>query len=462
MNNSSCRLCITNPGEVSIYSITEGIQINKKIVYCCGNVNIEENDGLPTYICNLCECELKNCYDFILKCEESDKKLRSTQLTYFNVECNTKIEIKTETEIDHDSSIDDVTETPYESPTEEIKQEVDDKIKTVRKKKVKLYKKRKSSTISKCNVCGRICPNASTLVIHMRSHTNERPYACSSCEKTYKDSGSLKRHTERTHLKDKRKRNFICENCGKGFFSKNEVKIHMRVHTGETPYACAYCPARFTQISALQRHQFRHTGVKTHKCLTCLKKFCTKDELNSHSAVHSTIKKFVCSICNALFKFKNNLRKHVRSHSEDYKFICNYCGRNFSMKGNLKLHIERLHSSKSGYCDICVKNVSNMEVHMWKHTGERPLKCDLCSSSFSDQNSLARHINFRHKQPDRYKCNVDGCPLKFPSRPMLDFHVAKLHSTVKPFQCDKCSRGFYRKSDLVRHKTGTHKERIID
>lgn len=457
MNKNNCRLCLENPGVVSIYSSNEK-QINAKISYCCVNISIEENDGLPSHICNFCECQLTTCYDFLIKCEETDKKLRLIKFNNSDDDCNTKIEIKTE--IDQNSISDDANENSYES-LNEIKQEID--WNDVLKKKYRSYKKRKSkiSSVSKCTICGRKCANPSTLAIHMRSHTNERPYSCQSCDKTYKDSGSLKRHTQRNHLRDKRERKFICENCGKGFFSKSEVKIHMRIHTGETPYACSACPARFTQISTLQRHQLRHTGERTHICLTCHKKFCTKDELRSHFTVHSTVKKFICPICNALFKYKNNLRKHVRSHSEGDKFICNHCGRNFSMKGNLKMHIERLHSSKSGYCNICLKNVSNIEAHMWKHTGERPLKCEYCANSFAEQNALARHINFRHKKTDRYKCTVDGCSVKFPSRPMLDFHVAKLHGTVKPFQCDKCSRGFYRKSDLARHKIGTHKEKLI-
>ncbi|XP_050344294.1 zinc finger protein 484-like [Nymphalis io] len=464
MNQTICRLCYINPGITSVYDNSSGVQISAKIMYCCKNIRISEDENFPVHICKLCENELESSYCFILKCEETDKKLRSNNTKCLKNESKAKIEIKEE--LEHFILQDDI-EDPYDTPIDIKQEDVDSNLETRKKrnglnKSFKIRKKIKDSHPCTCSVCGRQCPNPSTLMIHMRSHTNERPYSCPSCDKKYKDSGSLKRHAERNHLKEKRERKFICEICGKGFFSKNDIKIHMRVHTGETPYACAVCPARFTQINALHRHQVRHTGERAYACSTCHKKFCTKEELKNHYVAHTSTKNYTCPTCNTLFKYKNNLRKHIRMHSEVNRFICNYCGRSFAMKGNLKLHIKRLHSSKSGYCNICLKDVPNIEMHTWKHTGERPLKCDLCTSSFSERKALARHINFRHKYIDKYKCTINGCTVKFPSQQMLDFHVLKLHGNIVPFPCDKCSRGFYRKSDLARHKIGTHKERLTD
>ncbi|CAH2089995.1 unnamed protein product [Euphydryas editha] len=457
--NDICRLCFINTGTTSIYEYSSGTRISEKIMHCCKNIRISDEEDLPVHICACCEKELESSYCFILKCEETDKKLRSYDFKYIKKENHREIK----EERDSDSLIDVAEAELYDSHSE-VKQE-NDKLKLVIKNKRKYIKKRKKSKNSQscpCRVCGHQCPNPSTLLIHMRIHTNERPYTCLSCDKKYKDSGSLKRHTERNHLKDGRERKFICEICGKGFFSKNDIKIHMRVHTGDTPYACAECPARFTQINSLQRHQVRHTGERPYPCALCHKRFFSKEELKKHYVSHTNTKKYTCPTCNTLFKYKNNLRKHIKIHSEMDKFICNYCGRTFSMKGNLTVHIKRLHSSKSGYCSICLKDVPNIEMHTWKHTGERPLKCDLCTSSFAERKALVRHVNFKHKYTDKYKCTINGCTVKFPSKQMLDFHVLKHHGNTVPFHCDKCSRGFYRKSDLVRHRTGTHKEKLTE
>lgn len=466
MNETLCRLCCQNNGSTHIFSKVKDIVLCTKIMYCCSNLNIKDGDGLPSHICSSCESELALCYQFVLKCEASDKKLRSQSLEINSrvlPEPSPKIEVKLECNSDDDRYYNDLQneiQLEAEHGQLEIKLECAVSKITAQRKTAKQKCKYKSVQSCTCLVCGRQCANPSTFKIHMRSHTNEKPYACPSCEKCYKDRGTLKRHIERTHLPQKRQRNFICENCGKGFFSKNDVKIHMRTHTGETPYSCSVCSLRFTQISALQRHKKRHTGEKDHLCTACPKRFCTKEELKNHLTVHTNEKNFACPVCNVQFKYQNNLRKHVRLHSEPNRFVCNHCGRTFNVKGNLKVHIDKQHSEKSGHCAVCLKNVPNIEVHMWRHTGQRPLKCELCPSSFYEQNALVRHMNFRHKKTDRYKCEVADCLMSFPSRPMLDFHTAKLHGTHIPFPCDRCSRSFYRKSDLARHKIGTHKERL--
>lgn len=468
MDLKVCRICGEYEGVLYIFNKTEDVQISAKIMYCCSKVSIGEDDGLPAFICANCEEELGAAFRFVAKCEATDKTFRSLMAwshypdTVLPVLKNeTKIEVKEEdicsTDLDH--KYDDVPDddAPLELlPIHKLKLES----RTVKhsKKSYKKHVKYKNTGPHRCLVCGRECASPSALAVHMRYHTGEAPYCCSSCDKKYKDQGSLKRHVDRNHTQ--RERNFICETCGKGFFSKNDVKIHMRIHTGETPYSCNECPRQFTQVSAMLRHKRTHTGEKPHKCSKCCKQFSTKDQLNYHQLSHSTEKSLSCAICNTPFKYKNNLKKHMLMHTAPNNFVCNHCGRTFNYKGNLKIHIDRSHSEKSGFCNICSKNVSNYEVHMWRHTGQRPLKCDTCSSGFLDLKSLTKHINYRHKNPDKFECSYEGCSMKFPSRPMLEFHIAKQHERRISFPCDRCSRGFYRKNDLARHKLGTHKERL--
>ncbi|XP_075976545.1 uncharacterized protein LOC142976869 [Anticarsia gemmatalis] len=474
METKLCRLCCKNEATSYIFhKEPDGTELSAKIMYCCANIDIKDGDGLPAFVCDSCEQELDTCYRFVLKCEASDKQLRSQSLSIIsqviaNLDGSTspvevKAEIKYQSDDDNhyeDPHSDDIPLDQLRHDTASIKYENVIASNTKRKPH-KTRIKYKNSGPKKCTVCGRQCTNQSTLVIHMRSHTNEYSYPCSLCDKKYKDGGNLKRHMDRHHSEHTRMRNFICESCGKGFFSKSDVTIHMRTHTGETPYSCTECAARFTQLGALIRHKKRHTGEKDHMCSICPKRFCTKEELKMHHVVHSTEKKYSCPLCDTSFKHQSNLTKHIRLHTESRNFICNYCGRNFKFKGNLKLHIERQHSEKSGFCDLCSRHAPNLETHMWRHTGERPLKCEMCTSSFFELKALARHVNFKHTKTDRYKCDVEGCSMMFPSRPMLDFHIAKLHGTHIPFPCDRCTRAFYRKNDLARHKIGTHKERLV-
>ena len=62
--------------------------------------------------------------------------------------------------------------------------------------------KRKRTQQHECDVCEKVFESPSTLAIHMRIHTNERPYKCDVCEKCFRESSHLKRHM-RIHTNEK-------------------------------------------------------------------------------------------------------------------------------------------------------------------------------------------------------------------------------------------------------------------
>uniref|UniRef100_A0A1A8RM94 Ras responsive element binding protein 1 n=1 Tax=Nothobranchius rachovii TaxID=451742 RepID=A0A1A8RM94_9TELE len=55
---------------------------------------------------------------------------------------------------------------------------------------------------------------------------------------------------------DKRKK--ICNECGKRFWSLQDLTRHLRSHTGERPYKCQTCERTFTLKHSLVRHQRIH------------------------------------------------------------------------------------------------------------------------------------------------------------------------------------------------------------
>lgn len=54
-----------------------------------------------------------------------------------------------------------------------------------------------------------------------------------------------------------------CSFCGKWFLYPKDVKRHVRIHTGEKPFACTLCPYRAAQKGNVKQHM-----ISVHKEVT--------------------------------------------------------------------------------------------------------------------------------------------------------------------------------------------------
>ncbi|XP_054087265.1 uncharacterized protein LOC105208937 isoform X2 [Zeugodacus cucurbitae] len=79
---------------------------------------------------------------------------------------------------------------------------------------------------------------------------------------------------------------FACPFCGKCVRSKENLKLHVRKHTGERPFVCLFCGRAFGGKSDLTRHLRIHTGERPYHCESCGKCFARADYLSKHLTTH--------------------------------------------------------------------------------------------------------------------------------------------------------------------------------
>ncbi|CAF1459032.1 unnamed protein product [Rotaria sordida] len=226
---------------------------------------------------------------------------------------------------------------------------------------------------------------------------------------------------------------------------------------------CSYCNYTTAKKYLLQRHLKSHSTERPHKCAYCDRSFKTTIQLTNHVNTHLGVKPFQCKFCSFSFTTSGELIRHVRyKHTLEKPHRCDECGYATVELSKLRRHI-RTHTGEKPYacphCSYCSPDTFKLKRHLRVHTGERPYQCTICNFRFTQSNSLKAHMLTHQAEKPSFPCSY--CPSVMARKSDLRYHIGKQHARQsEPLSCTKCDEDFPDKYSLRMHGK-THKGQTI-
>lgn len=310
-----------------------------------------------------------------------------------------------------------------------------------------------------CEICGSSFAEKNMLTTHKNIHSGEKKYECPTCGRRFLLKTTLNNHRQ-THLD---RRPHTCSICGMGFKLSYYLKSHMKTHSENRvrPHICSKCGAAFLKLAQLKNHERKHTGEKPYRCPVCSTAFSQLSSMKKHiKHIHEGVKptdRFSCEYCGLSFTHSCKLQLHLMKHTGERPFACNFCACTYRENHQLNRHMKTHSGSEPFKCPFCSRRFlqkSSLEGHVRKHTGEKPFQCPVCFQSFSHKGYLRDHIKVHGDNRERkYKCGV--CDKAFTCSSHMRSHE-KLHSGDKPHKCEICGSRFTKRSSVKKHLKRTH------
>ncbi|CAG04154.1 unnamed protein product, partial [Tetraodon nigroviridis] len=316
-----------------------------------------------------------------------------------------------------------------------------------------------------CPICSRTLPYSADVAKHLRSHSEERPYICVTCEKGFKYRDTLKKHQiihghegvreEQSKTVEQILAEADAQGCGQAApgESRPQPPAESPAQVGKVlrkaPKVCPVCARTFDSVKTLNRHVQCHTEDRPFHCIHCKKRFKHMHGLKRHQ---------IYAICHkkaARFSWKREPRPGGEAAAGDAQQAlkiptwCSNCGKHFEYPAALKEHQEKVCTAElseimsCGDCGKEFKSMTLLKVHQRIHD---PLYCKECGKILASEPAFERH-KLMHRP---MQCTM--CDKTFTLLRRLREHYEKQHGFTGPYPCAQCSKTFMQLSYLAIHQ----------
>ncbi len=272
------------------------------------------------------------------------------------------------------------------------------------------------------------------------------PTGSSACRDKFNTIQKIVDHLETVHTATKKRERGsseklmhvcywnLCDRLNEPFASKQNLLVHLRLHTGHKPYQCSLwsCNKQFTHYREAKAHLRTHTKEQPYSCGVCNVKYSHKGNYNYHMDTKHPAKITSISPLPATSYVSLNIG------IEDQE-----------LPGFEEERLSRLNTKPIG-ADQDLPLPEPIQC-MWTYpAGSKP-----CRETFKTMQDIADHLQTAHivlqkhksSQINMHVCNWLGCDRhnkSFPRRENLISHLS-VHTGQRPYRCpwSGCNKLFY-------------------
>ncbi|XP_049572649.1 zinc finger protein 271 [Syngnathus scovelli] len=329
-----------------------------------------------------------------------------------------------------------------------------------------------------CSICKKNFLSDHFLMLHMRTHSEQKPVASTSSGQASPNLDSQPDKLRPVARPADTVKSFTCSVCTKSFLSRDLLISHIKTHTEEKPATSgssdrrqvSKTPTLNSQPDKLPPVAKPPDAVKSFSCSICAKNFQSRDLLTSHMRTHTEEKPVASGSSGqrqatespTLKSQPDKLPPVPKPPNADEYFTCSTCKKSFSTEHFLELHMQThvrqnlAASVRSGQHLVA----ASKNIHPGPQKSAQVSDKDDVTSDSSDSESDAKKASETNKKLPCSECgemfvhkaDLDGHMKTHTGKQVLDSTgVTKLFYTVQPLSCSVCTKSFASEESLAAH-----------